>query len=245
MGWLRLVGSFKLQISFAEYSLFYRALFQKRPMILRSLLIEAIPYAIHHPPTRMRKKPQEMLTWNHRIHKNPHRIVTASAQRNTLQHIATHCNTLQHIATHCTRRILTASSPAAAAAHTAAADLDSAAAVHTHSVAAAAHMHIASAGSGSCSGMCVYVHVCVWMCVWLCVWMCMCVCVCARVQDGFTEHATLRQVLDAGDMPDSCVGRDSFMCVTWFIHINNTTTISSRWTGRGSLLSYVWVSFVM
>jgi len=31
MGWLRLVGSLKLQVSFAEYSLFYRALLQKRP----------------------------------------------------------------------------------------------------------------------------------------------------------------------------------------------------------------------
>jgi len=39
MGWLRLVGSLKPQASFAEYSLFYRALLQKRPMILRSLLI--------------------------------------------------------------------------------------------------------------------------------------------------------------------------------------------------------------
>jgi len=29
----------KLQVSFAEYSLFYRALLQKRPVILRSLLI--------------------------------------------------------------------------------------------------------------------------------------------------------------------------------------------------------------
>ena len=43
MGWLRLVGSLKLQVSFAEYSLFYRALSQKRPTILRSLLIVATP----------------------------------------------------------------------------------------------------------------------------------------------------------------------------------------------------------
>jgi len=43
-GWLRLVGSLKLQVSFAEYSLFYRALLQKRPIILRSLLIVASPY---------------------------------------------------------------------------------------------------------------------------------------------------------------------------------------------------------
>jgi len=43
MGWLRLVGYFKLQVSFAEYRLFYRALVQKRPIILRSLLIVATP----------------------------------------------------------------------------------------------------------------------------------------------------------------------------------------------------------
>jgi len=30
MGWPRFVGSFKLQVSFAEYSLFYRALLHKR-----------------------------------------------------------------------------------------------------------------------------------------------------------------------------------------------------------------------
>jgi len=41
MGWLRLVGSLKLQVSFEEYCVFYRALLQKRPIMLRSLLIEA------------------------------------------------------------------------------------------------------------------------------------------------------------------------------------------------------------
>ena len=43
-GWLRLVGSLKIQVSFAEYSLIYRALLQKRPAILRSLLIVSTPY---------------------------------------------------------------------------------------------------------------------------------------------------------------------------------------------------------
>jgi len=43
IGWLRLVGSLKLQVSFAEYSLFYRAFLQKRPIISRSLLIVATP----------------------------------------------------------------------------------------------------------------------------------------------------------------------------------------------------------
>ena len=33
MGWLRLVGSLKLQISFAEYRLCYKALLHKRPII--------------------------------------------------------------------------------------------------------------------------------------------------------------------------------------------------------------------
>ena len=44
MGWLWLVGSFKLHVSFAEYSLVYRARLQKRPVILRSLRIVATPY---------------------------------------------------------------------------------------------------------------------------------------------------------------------------------------------------------
>jgi len=44
MGWLQSVGSTKLQVSFAEYSLFYRSLWQKRPTILSILLYEAIPY---------------------------------------------------------------------------------------------------------------------------------------------------------------------------------------------------------
>jgi len=43
MGWLRLVGSMKLQVSFAEYSLFYRALLQKRPTIVSILLAEVTP----------------------------------------------------------------------------------------------------------------------------------------------------------------------------------------------------------
>jgi len=44
MGWLRLVGSFQLYVCFAEICIFYRALLQKRPVILRRLLIVATPY---------------------------------------------------------------------------------------------------------------------------------------------------------------------------------------------------------
>ena len=43
MGLLRLLGSLQLYVSFAQYSLFYMALLQKRPVISRSLLIVATP----------------------------------------------------------------------------------------------------------------------------------------------------------------------------------------------------------
>jgi len=44
MGRLQLAGSLKSLVTFAEYSLFYRALLAKRLIILRSLLIVATPY---------------------------------------------------------------------------------------------------------------------------------------------------------------------------------------------------------
>jgi len=43
LGWLRFVGSLKSWAFFAEYSIFCRAFLQKRPVILRSLLIVATP----------------------------------------------------------------------------------------------------------------------------------------------------------------------------------------------------------
>jgi len=46
MGWLWLVGSLKIQVAFAEYSLFYRALLQKRPVFLGSLRIVASSYVV-------------------------------------------------------------------------------------------------------------------------------------------------------------------------------------------------------
>ena len=46
IGWLRSGGSIKLQVSFAENSLFYRALLLKRPIILSILLTEATPYRL-------------------------------------------------------------------------------------------------------------------------------------------------------------------------------------------------------
>jgi len=59
MGWLRLVGSLKLYVSFAEYRLFYRSLLQKRPIILMSLLIVATPYHTANP----RKNARNTYQW--------------------------------------------------------------------------------------------------------------------------------------------------------------------------------------
>jgi len=44
MGWLRFVGSLKLQVSFAKEPYKRDYLLQKRPIILKSLLIVAIPH---------------------------------------------------------------------------------------------------------------------------------------------------------------------------------------------------------
>jgi len=46
MGWLRLVGSLKLQVSFAKEPYKTDDILQKRPKILRSLLIVATPYHV-------------------------------------------------------------------------------------------------------------------------------------------------------------------------------------------------------
>jgi len=43
MGWLRFVGSLKLQVSFAKEPYKRDDILQKRPIILRSLLIVATP----------------------------------------------------------------------------------------------------------------------------------------------------------------------------------------------------------
>jgi len=93
MRWLRLVGSSKLYVSFAEYSLFYRALLQKGPIILRSLLIVAKgTYNFKEPTNRSHHICHGTYVSRHKMY---------LAHCNTLLYAATHCNTLQHIATHC------------------------------------------------------------------------------------------------------------------------------------------------
>jgi len=97
MRWLRLVGSLNLQVSFAKEPYKRDYILQKRPTILRSLLIVATPYEWDMSPratTLGKITLQHTATHcNTRHHTAPH--------CNTLQHTATHRNTLQHSAAHC------------------------------------------------------------------------------------------------------------------------------------------------
>jgi len=45
MGWLRLVGALKVQVSFAKEPYKRDDILQKRPIILRRILIVATPYS--------------------------------------------------------------------------------------------------------------------------------------------------------------------------------------------------------
>ena len=98
-------------MSFAKYGLFYRALLQKRPIILRSLLIVAIPYLIAYAATQYRTthcntKKQNTLQYTATQYSATH---CNKMKQNTLQHTATHLGlqqldsrhtALQHTATH-------------------------------------------------------------------------------------------------------------------------------------------------
>ena len=95
MGCLRVVGSLKWHVSFAEYRLFYRALLQKRPMILRGLLIVATPYKIlkglHCPHT-----------WQHLTVLCPCRrdVLGRTSGRSTCTYTHTHTHTYTHTHIH-------------------------------------------------------------------------------------------------------------------------------------------------
>jgi len=88
---LRSVGSLKLQVSFAECSLFYRALLQKRNIVLRSLLI----VSTSHSKISLYLQPLQHLgtrcpTWHvYSRHILPYIQPCMSSDCNTLQHTAT------------------------------------------------------------------------------------------------------------------------------------------------------------
>jgi len=99
MGRLQLVGSLKLQVSFAENRLFYRALLQKRPIILRSLLIVATPYSFK------RISQQSVLSvcacfsmWHHTAPSASMRVTRRMAGPNVWKHICIYLYICIHIA---------------------------------------------------------------------------------------------------------------------------------------------------
>jgi len=93
MGWLRLVGSLKLLVSFAEYRLFYRALL--RP--IHKLIIQKS--RTHHQPILYISPNHCNTLHNTATHCNT--LHNTATHCNTLHNTATHCNTLHNTATHC------------------------------------------------------------------------------------------------------------------------------------------------
>ena len=90
MGWLRLVGSLKLQVSFAKEP-YKRDLYSaKGPIIFRSLLIVATPYVKR---VELKEKQALECTATQRDVPLQHTVRHCNTERCTA---ATHCNALQH-----------------------------------------------------------------------------------------------------------------------------------------------------
>ena len=87
MGWLRLVGSLKLQVSFAKDPYEKDYILQKRPIILRSLLIVATPYrsstekCSHFPQKDLYTFHRKICTFSTGMHPFHTKICTLSSER--------------------------------------------------------------------------------------------------------------------------------------------------------------------
>ena len=111
IGWLRLVGSLKLWVSFAENCLFYRALLQKRPLILRSLLVIATLYNRHtqhiytHTHAQTHKHTHTHThTHKSRAHTHTHTLSLSLTHKRTNTHTHTHIHTHTHTNAHTHKR---------------------------------------------------------------------------------------------------------------------------------------------
>ena len=90
MGWLRLVGSLRLHVSFAEYRLFYRDLLQERPMILRSLRIAATPCLYVFESCCQYKYVYAFESWIRRDYDTPRARSVSPVQVSTCIRVMTH-----------------------------------------------------------------------------------------------------------------------------------------------------------
>jgi len=100
MGWLWLVGSIKLQVSFAKEPYKRDYILQKRPVLLSILMTVATPYrnvdTLQHTSIHYNTLQQNILTGVRAVATCAPLFATRC---NTLQQTATDCNRLQHTAT--------------------------------------------------------------------------------------------------------------------------------------------------
>jgi len=109
MGSLRLVGSLKLYVSFAKESYKRNDILQKRPIILRSLLIVATPYTFDWNEcicNTVVSVIRVILSFevSHKKKKIGDKFACETLTEGHYapsQHTAAHCNTLQHAAADC------------------------------------------------------------------------------------------------------------------------------------------------
>ena len=214
MGWLRLVGSLKLQVSFAEYSLFYRALLQERPIILRSLLIEATPYCHLH----MRAYHELLIGTSTHVHSTNHLLAFEYVYILEITywhlHMCTYYNSPIGVwkCVHCTNYLL-------AFEH-----------VYTLLHITYWHLHMCTYQFWLVRWwvwMCVCECLCVCMRVCVCVCVCMCVCLCERANTCACMYVFVRWCV--------CECAPTYTCMWWYIYVSflfgNDTYTHTRMLG--------------
>ena len=101
MGWLWLVGSLKLQVSFAKEPYKRDDILQKRPIILRSLLIVATPYENETCEYEKRHTHEDARAYAHtHTHMHTHIHTHTNMHTHTHAHTHTHTHTYTHTHTH-------------------------------------------------------------------------------------------------------------------------------------------------
>jgi len=100
MGWLRLVGCLKMQVSLQNKGLFCRALLQKRPIFLSILLIVATPYQTHISHTTISHISHTTITYCYQSHArtiHPHACTGTSQAQHRHMHRHIHTCTYANI----------------------------------------------------------------------------------------------------------------------------------------------------
>ena len=86
MGWLRLVRSFKLQGSFAEYNLFYRSLLQRETYNFKEPTNRSHPICVSYTPTRKHSHECGAKKFDVCVYLENHSLLKAIEPKNTRIH---------------------------------------------------------------------------------------------------------------------------------------------------------------